>query len=213
MEVADIYVIHALTLTNLWCFEWVLRMKNLRNHRRPRLWTPVIFFGGCFRLRKFTIVFAVNWSDVRGLTFSGDGLLYMRCLGLYNTSERPIITRQSGQLSLFVVVLRPDWQTFLSCQCAFTPEHPCRTLFLVTNVRYIVVQQRGSVYYFDRVDILYNFVDMDPLFPKIQCTYEGTYLRFVQSHDLTRDNPSVPSTQQSATSTNTSSNLRTADRN
>ena len=84
-------------------------------------------------------------------------------------------------------------------------------------MRYIVVQQRGSVYYFDRVDILYNFVDIDPLFPKIQCTYGGTYFLFVQPNDMTRDIPSVPSNflpnQQSAASANTSSNLRPADRN
>ena len=108
----------------------------------------------------------VNWTDVRGLTFSGDGLQYMRCLRLYHTSERPIVIG--------------DNLVFLYCpRCAFTPEQPCRTLFSVKHVRYIVVQQRGSVYYFDRVDILYNFVDMDPLFPKIQCTYDGTYLLFV----------------------------------
>ena len=27
----------------------------------------------------------VHWTDVRGLTFSGDGLQYMRCLRLYHT--------------------------------------------------------------------------------------------------------------------------------
>jgi hypothetical protein len=84
-------------------------------------------------------------------------------------------------------------------------------------VRYIVVQQRGSVYYFDRVDILYNFVEMDPLFPKIQCTYSGTYLLFVRLNDLNRDVPSGPSnflpTHQSATSTHTSSMLQPVDRN
>ena len=92
-------------------------------------------------------------------------------------------------------------------------------------MRYIVVQQRGSVYYCDRsyihnlyrVDILYNFVDIDPLFPKIQCTYGGTYFLFVQPNDMTRDIPSVPSNflpnQQSAASANASSNLRPADRN
>jgi hypothetical protein len=26
----------------------------------------------------------VHWTDVRGLTFSGDGLQYMRCLRLYH---------------------------------------------------------------------------------------------------------------------------------
>ena len=90
----------------------------------------------------------VNWTDVRGLTFSGDGLLYMRYLRLYHTSERPIVI---GDNLVFLYYPR----------CAFTPEQPCRTLW-----RYIVVQQRGSVYFFDRVDILYNFVDMDPLFQK-----------------------------------------------
>ena len=121
----------------------------------------------------------VNWTDVRGLTFSGDGLQYMQCL-LHHTSERPIVI--------------DDNIVFLYCpHCAFTPQQPCRTLFSVTHVRYIVVQQRGSVYYFDRVDILYNFVDMDPLFPKIQCAYDGTYLLFVRPHDLTRDVPLGPS--------------------
>jgi len=84
-------------------------------------------------------------------------------------------------------------------------------------VRYIVVQQRCSVYYFDRVDILHNFVDIVPLFSKIQCTYNGTYLLFVHSNDSTRDDPSGPAnflpTQQSPTSTNTSSILRPVDRN
>jgi hypothetical protein len=121
-----------------------------------------------------------NWTDVRGLTFSGYGLHYMRCLRLYHTSELPIVIG--------------DNLVFLYCpRCAFTPEQPCHTLFSVTHVRYIVVQQRGSVYYFDRVEILYNFVDMDPLLPKKQCTYDGTYLLFVRPNDLTRDVPSGPS--------------------
>ena len=68
-----------------------------------------------------------NWTDVRGLTFSGDGLQYMQCLRLYHTSERPIVI--------------DDNLVFLYCpRCAFTPEQPCRTLFSVTHVRYIVVQ-------------------------------------------------------------------------
>ena len=49
----------------------------------------------------------VNWTDVRGLTFSGEGLQYIQCLQLHH--------------------------------CVFTPEQPCRTLFSVTHVRYIVV--------------------------------------------------------------------------
>jgi hypothetical protein len=89
----------------------------------------------------------INWADVRGLTFSGDGLAYMQCLGLYHTSERPIVMG--------------DNIVFLYCpQCVFTPAQPHHTLFSVTHVRYIVVHQRGSIYYFDRVDILYNFVEM-----------------------------------------------------
>jgi len=123
----------------------------------------------------------VNWTDVRGLTFSGAGLQYINCLRLYHTSDRAISIG--------------DNLVFLYCpQCNFTPAQPCRTLFSVTHVRYIVVQQRGSVYYFDRVDLLYNYVEMDPLFPKIQCEYTGTYLLFVRPHDVTRDAPSGPST-------------------
>ncbi len=115
----------------------------------------------------------VNWTDVRGLTFSGAGLQYMNCLRLYHTSDRAIAIG--------------DNLVFLYCpQCNFTPEHPCRTLFSVTRVRYIVVQQRGSVYYFDRVYLSYNYVAMDPLFPKIQCEYTGTYLLLVRPHDVTR---------------------------
>ena len=33
----------------------------------------------------------VNWTDVRGLTFSGEGLQYIQCLRLHHTSERPIV--------------------------------------------------------------------------------------------------------------------------
>jgi hypothetical protein len=98
----------------------------------------------------------VNWTDVRGLTFSGAGLQYINCLRLYHTSDRAIVIG--------------DNLVFLYCpQCNFTPEQPCRTLFSVTHVRYVVVQQRGLVYFFDRVDLLYNYVEMDPLFSKIQC--------------------------------------------
>ena len=111
-----------------------------------------------------------------------------------------------------------DNVVFLYCpHCVFTPEQPCRTLFSVTHVRYIVVQQRGTIYYFDRVDILCNFVDMDPLFPKIKCAYDGTYLLFVRPHDLTRDVPLgstnlIPS-QPSVSSNRPSSILPTNGRN
>jgi hypothetical protein len=44
----------------------------------------------------------VNWTDVRGLTFSGDGVAYMRCLLLYHTSERPIVM---GDNLVFLYVL------------------------------------------------------------------------------------------------------------
>jgi hypothetical protein len=145
----------------------------------------------------------VNWTGIRGLTFSEAGLQYINCLRLYHTSDRAIAIG--------------DNLVFLYCpRCDFTPEQPCRTLFSVTHVRYIVVQQLGSVYYFDQVDLLYNFVDIDPLFPKIQCAYTGTYLLFKRPHDVTRDAPAGPSTliprQQSSASTNTSSTLRPVDR-
>jgi hypothetical protein len=145
----------------------------------------------------------VNWTDVRGLTFSGAGLQYINCLRLYHTSDRAIAVR--------------DNLVFLYCpQCSFTPEQPCRTLFSVTHVRYIVVHQSGSVYYFDRVDLLYNFVEMNPLFPKIQCEYTGTCLLFMRPHDVTRDAPSGPPnlipTQQSSASNNASSTMRPVDR-
>jgi hypothetical protein len=67
------------------------------------------------------------------------------------------------------------------------------------------------------VDILYNFVEMDPLFPEIQCVYDGTYLLFVRPHDLTRDVPSGPSnlipSQSSVSSNRPSSILPTSGRN
>jgi len=57
---------------------------------------------------------------------------------------------------------------------------------------------------------------MDPLFPKIQCEYIGTYLLFVRPHDVTRDAPSGPSTlipiEQSSASNNASSTLRPVGR-
>jgi hypothetical protein len=130
-----------------------------------------------------------NWRDVTGLTFRGEGLHYMRCLGLYHKSERPIVI----EINL----------VFLYCpQCAFTPQHPCRTLFLVTHVRYIVVHQRGPVFYFDRVDVLNNYIDMNPLFLKISNT--------------DREVPSVPSPffppQQPSAPSVTNSDLQPADR-
>ena len=139
-----------------------------------------------------------------GLTFSGEGLQYIQCLRLHHTSERPIVI--------------DDNVVFLYCpHCVFTPEQPCRTLFSITHVRYIVVQQRGPIYNFDRVDILYNFVEMDPLFPKIQCAYDGTYLLFVRPHDLTRDVRSGPSnlipSQSSVSFNRPSSILPTSGRN
>jgi len=146
----------------------------------------------------------VNWTDVRGLTFSGDGLQYIQCLQLHHTSERPIAIN--------------DNIVFLYCPtCAFTPEQPCRSLFSVTHVRYIVVHNQGPIYYFDRVDILYNFVDMDPLFPKIKCAYVGTYLLFVRQHDLTQDVPTTTSNvthgQQLVPSNCSSAILPTSGRN
>lgn len=44
----------------------------------------------------------VNWTDVRGLTFSGTGVDYIQCLQLYNTSVRPIAI---GDNLVFCIVL------------------------------------------------------------------------------------------------------------
>jgi len=32
-----------------------------------------------------------NWNNVRNLTFSGDGLVYMQCIKLFHTAERSIV--------------------------------------------------------------------------------------------------------------------------
>jgi hypothetical protein len=61
----------------------------------------------------------VNWTGVRGLTFSEAGLQYINCLRLYHTSDRAIAIG--------------DNLVFLYCpRCDFTPEQPCRTLFSVS---------------------------------------------------------------------------------
>jgi hypothetical protein len=65
----------------------------------------------------------------------------------------------------------------------FTPENPGRTLFLATHVLYAVVHIRDSVFYLDRLEVLCNYVVMDPMFPKIACPYEGTYILFSQIHN------------------------------
>ena len=107
----------------------------------------------------------VNWSAVQNLTFSGDGSLYILCLRLYHTSERPIVLG--------------DNMVFLYCpQCVFTPDHPSRMLFLATHVLYTVVHIRDSMFYLDRLEVLCNYVVMEPLFMKIACPYVGTYILF-----------------------------------
>ena len=100
----------------------------------------------------------------------------MRCLKLFHTSDRPIVLG--------------DNMVFLYCpQCVFTPENPSRTLFLATHVLYTVVNIRDSVFYLDRLEVLYNYVVMEPLFMKIACPYVGTYILFSLVHDA--DQPLV----------------------
>ena len=112
----------------------------------------------------------VNWGAVRNLKFSGDGPSYIQCLRLFHTSERPIVLG--------------DNMVFLYCpQCVFTPDHPSRALFLATHVLYTVVNIRDSVFYLDRLEVLCNYVVMEPLFMKIACPYVGTYILFSQVHD------------------------------
>jgi hypothetical protein len=119
----------------------------------------------------------VNWGDVRGLRFSGDGLGYMQCLRLHRTTERPIVIG--------------DNLVFIYCpQCAFTPQQPSRTLFLVTHVLYTVVFVRDAMFYFDHVEVLYNYVDMHSLFQRIACLYVGTYILFSTTGDSVHTLPS-----------------------
>ena len=128
----------------------------------------------------------VNWSTVRGLKFSGDGL---KCFRLFHTSDRQIVLG--------------DNIVFLYCpQCVFTPENPSSALFLVTHVLYTVVHIRGSVFYLDRLDVLYKYVVMEPLVLKIAYPYVGIYILFSQSHDAgepltTVSSPSLSHQQQS----------------
>ena len=119
-----------------------------------------------------------NWHTIRGLQFTGSGQLYVNCLRLFHTSERPIVIG--------------DTIVFLHCpHCEFTPNSPGRTLFAVTHVLYVVVHIRDSVFYFDRVEVLYNYVVMEPLLSKMACPYVGTYILFSQSSDVPRSVASV----------------------
>ena len=121
----------------------------------------------------------VNWSTVRNLTFSGEGQTYMQCLRLFHTANRPIVLG--------------DNLVFLYCpQCVFTPENPGRTLFSATHVLYTVVHIRDSVFYLDRLEILCNYVVMEPLFIKIACPYVGTYIMFSQVHDANQQRTTLP---------------------
>ena len=127
----------------------------------------------------------VNWNTVRNLTFSGEGLTYMQCLRLFHTSDRPIVLG--------------DNLVFLYCpQCVFTPENPGRTLFSATHVLYTVVNIHNSVFYLDRLEILCNYVVMEPLFMKIACPYLGTYILFSQVHDGLQPGATLPSSTTSS---------------
>jgi len=121
-----------------------------------------------------------NWDNFRNLRFSGDGLTYMRCIQLYHTSERAIVI---GDNLVFLY----------SPRVVFTPETPHRTLFSMTHVSYTVVHINDALFYFDRQEVLYNYVDMDPLFMKIKCPYVGTYILFVQVPDQGQSLPTIPS--------------------
>jgi len=119
-----------------------------------------------------------NWDNVRNLKFSGEGFSYMQCIKLFHTSDRSIVIG--------------DNIVFLYCpHVVFTPEHPHRTLFLTTHVLYTVVHINDSVFYLDRQEILYNYVDMEPLFLKIACPYVDTYILFAP--DSGQSLPVVPS--------------------
>ena len=121
-----------------------------------------------------------NWSSLRSLKFSGNGLAYINCLQLFHTTDRPIALG--------------DNMVFLHCpNCMFTPEAPSRTLFLSTHVLYTVVHIRDFVFYWDRVEVLCNYVAMKPLFSKMKSPYVGTYILFNPSHDSGELLPTVPS--------------------
>jgi hypothetical protein len=139
----------------------------------------------------------VNLNTVRNLTFSEDGLTYVQCLRLFHKSDRPIVLG--------------DTMVFLHCpHSVFTPENPGRTLFLATHVLYAVVHIRDSVFYLDRLEVLCNYVVMDPMFPKIACSYVGTYILFSPTPNTaerltTRSSPSLSNQQQSDSSQQRSS--------
>jgi len=127
-----------------------------------------------------------NWNNVSNLTFSGTGLVYMQCIKLFHTAQRPIVI---GDKMVFLHSPSPG--------VIFTPEHPHRTLFSMTHVLYTVVQIQDSIFYFDRVELLYNYVAIDPLFMKIKCPYVGTYILF-ESHSTSGQSlPIVPSSSPS----------------
>ena len=48
-------------------------------------------------------------------------------------------------------------------------------MFAVTHVLYTVVHIRDSVFYLDCLEVLCNYVVMEPLFLKIACPYVGNY--------------------------------------
>ncbi len=48
---------------------------------------------------------------------------------------------------------------------------------------YTVVNIRDSVFYWDCVKVLCNYVAMEPLFSKITGPYVGTYILFIPAHD------------------------------
>jgi hypothetical protein len=55
------------------------------------------------------------------------------------------------------------------------------------------VNIRDSVFYWDRVEVLCNYVAMEPLFSKIAGPYVGTYILFIPVHDSCEPLPIVPS--------------------
>ena len=65
----------------------------------------------------------------------------------------------------------------------FTPENTSRTLFLASHVLYTVVNICDSVFYLDCLEVLCNYVVIEPLFMKIACPYVGTYILFSQVDD------------------------------
>jgi len=140
-----------------------------------------------------------NWNNVTNLTFRGDGLAYLQCIKLFHTAQRPIVVGDK-----MVFLHSPNLNVI------FTPEQPHRTLFSMTHVLYTVVHIKDSIFYFDRVELLYNYVAMDLLSLKIKCPYVGTYILFESPSTSGQSLPTVPSSspshQQHSTSKRNSSN-------